>query len=73
MLRLFWYTAQKTQYFASDDVDGNIIYQDINNNQQNWSCNGTGSYNLWADEGYTSCSDFVNNSVDLPANVERED
>lgn len=26
LFRLFWYVAQKTQYFASDDVDGNFEY-----------------------------------------------
>ena len=26
LFRLFWYTAQKTQYYASNDVDGNTTY-----------------------------------------------
>ena len=73
LFRLFWYTAQKTQYWASDDENGNIIYQDLNNNVQNWQCSGTGSLNLWADQGYTSCSNFINNSADLnAATVDRE-
>jgi len=29
LFRLFWYTAQKTQYYASDDVDGNNVYYTI--------------------------------------------
>src|SRR3989338_62964 len=27
LFKLFWYTAQKTQYFASDDSDGNEVYR----------------------------------------------
>ncbi|MBI2452386.1 PQQ-binding-like beta-propeller repeat protein [Candidatus Pacearchaeota archaeon] len=73
LFRLFWYTAQKTQYWASDDVDGNIIYRNLSNNIQNWQCSGTGSLNLWANESYTSCSNFINRSSDLNiSSVEKE-
>ncbi len=73
LFRLFWYTAQKTQYWASDNRNGNAFYRDLNNNAQNWQCSGTGSLNLWAAEGYTSCSNFINNSADLnAATVDRE-
>ena len=29
LFRLFWYTSQKTQYFASDDVNGNSVYVNL--------------------------------------------
>ncbi|MBI2575587.1 hypothetical protein HYV84_00075 [Candidatus Woesearchaeota archaeon] len=45
LFRLFWYTAQKTQYFASDDVDGNSIYIALNGTQYNFSPS------LWQSEG----------------------
>ncbi|HLD15770.1 MAG TPA: FG-GAP-like repeat-containing protein [Candidatus Nanoarchaeia archaeon] len=69
LFRLFWYTAQKTQYWASDDVDGNTIYRELDDTPQNWACSGTGSTNLWRDFGFTSCSDFVNTSVGLTSNT----
>ena len=73
LFRLFWYTAQKTQYWASDDENGNIVYTDINGNTQNWQCSGSGSLNLWRNESYTSCTDFINESADLNINtVEKE-
>ncbi len=37
LFRLFWYTAQKTQYFASDDVDGNDIYVNLSGSTKNFS------------------------------------
>lgn len=37
LFRLFWYTAQKTQYYASDDEDGNSVYYDLNDQQQTFS------------------------------------
>lgn len=37
LFKLFWYTAQKTQYWASDDVNGNNYYVDLENNQQEFS------------------------------------
>jgi hypothetical protein len=37
LFRLFWYTAQKTQYYASDDVDGNSIYHSLDDYQYSFS------------------------------------
>ncbi len=71
LFRLFWYTAQKTQYWASDDKDGNIVYTEIDGDTQNWQCSGTGDLNLWADDGYTSCGDFISSGLDS-SNVEQE-
>ena len=72
LFKLFWYTAQKTQYWASDDKDGNFIYTNLDNNLQNWSCSGSGDNNLWADE-YTLCNDFINDHNDFSKdNVEQE-
>jgi len=61
LFRLFWYTAQKTQYWASDDNDGNMVYEDLDGNQQNWQCEGINNLNLWKDFNYTSCNNFINN------------
>ena len=36
LFRLFWYTAQKTQHFASDDVDGNSVYVNISGATKNF-------------------------------------
>ncbi|MBI2667418.1 VCBS repeat-containing protein [Candidatus Woesearchaeota archaeon] len=73
LFKLFWYTAQKTQYWASDDKNGNTFYTLLNGSTPNWDCSGTGDLNLWKDDGYTSCSDFINNSADLNSNnVEQE-
>ena len=76
LFRLFWYTAQKTQYWASDDNSGNTIYKDLNGNTQNWQCSGGGNLNLWKDFNYTSCNNFTNdhnnlnlNTVDQEANA----
>ncbi len=71
LFRLFWYTAQKTQYWASDDVDANYVYTDLNDVEQSWSCSGNDNLNLWADEGYTSCSDFISTGLN-DSNVEQE-
>jgi len=59
--RLFWYTAQKTQYWASEDSNGNQIYVDLNGNIGNWQCGSSNNLNLWRNESY-SCSYFVNDS-----------
>ena len=76
LFRLFWYTAQKTQYWASDDVNGNTVYTNLNGNTQNWQCSGSGNLNLWKDFNYTSCNNFTNdhnnlnlNTVDQEANA----
>ena len=37
LFRLFWYTAQKAQYFASDNVDGNFIYVNLSDDTKNFS------------------------------------
>jgi hypothetical protein len=71
LFRLFWYTAQKTQYWASDDFPANYTYVELDGDVQNWDCSGTGNLNLWADEGYTSCSSFVSEGLD-GSNVEQE-
>jgi len=63
--RLFWYSAQKTQYWASDDIDGNTYYTLLNGSTPSWSCSGTSSTNLWANEGYTSCSQFISDNINL--------
>lgn len=47
LFRLFWYTAQKTQYFASDDVDGNDVYQMLNGSIYSFSPS------LWGGEQVT--------------------
>ncbi len=43
LFKLFWYTAQKTQYFASDDNDGNDYYRKW------WQITGTNTFSpsLW--------------------------
>ena len=55
LFRLFWYVAQKTQYFASDDVDGNTVYVNISGSQKDFSTS------LWAGDGVT----IINRSSDL--------
>ncbi|MBI4453989.1 hypothetical protein HY636_05075 [Candidatus Woesearchaeota archaeon] len=55
LFKLFWYTAQKTQYFASDDADGNTIYRELGNTTRNHNPS------LWQGESVT----IVNNSADL--------
>ena len=70
LFQLFWYTAQKTQYFASDDADRNFIYRDLNNTVRNWDCSGTGNLNLWRNQ-FTQCTDFTN-ITQLPAQVSQE-
>ncbi|MFC1800450.1 FG-GAP-like repeat-containing protein [Nanoarchaeota archaeon] len=67
LFRLFWYTAQKTQYYASDDVDGNDNYRRIGSSTLlDFSNQG---YNLWSGDGVTIVSsksslsdDDVNNA-----------
>ena len=70
LFRLFWYTAQKTQYFASKDEERNLTYYLLNGTSKTWDCDGTADLNLWKDEGYTSCSNFTT-KAQLPANVSR--
>ena len=73
LFRLFWYTAQKTQYWASDDEDGNTIYRDLDGNTYNWNCSSNTSLNLWSDDGYITCNSFISDNSNLNANtVERE-
>ena len=37
LFRLFWYAAQKTQYYASDDSDGNDLYRTLSGQQLTFS------------------------------------
>ena len=37
LFRLFWYTAQKTQYFATEDVNGDTIYVDLDGTTRQFS------------------------------------
>ena len=70
LFRLFWYTAQKTQYFASDDVDRDFDYTNLNGNTQNWDYNSLTDNNLWKNESYTN-SNFITQSqlaIDDPTN-----
>ena len=53
--RLFWFTAQKTQYFASDDVNGNNFYYNLSNSQKFFSSS------LWTNDNVT----IINLSADL--------
>ena len=69
LFRLFWYTAQKTQYWASDDNDGNTVYTTLSGNQQNWDCSGSGNLNLWKDFNYTSCNNFISDHTTLNQNT----
>ncbi len=47
LFKLFWYTAQKTQYFASDDADGNTTYVNLTGSQKSFSTS------LWQGDGVT--------------------
>ncbi|MBI3027437.1 S8 family serine peptidase [Candidatus Woesearchaeota archaeon] len=71
LFRLFWYTAQKTQYFASDDREQNFTYTKLDGSKGDWQCSGTSSLNLWRNESLTSCSNFTTQSQ-LPSNVAQE-
>lgn len=71
LFRLFWYTAQKTQYFASDDREQNFDYTRLDGSTGDWQCSGTADNNLWKDEGLTSCSDFTT-QAQLQSNVAQE-
>ncbi len=72
LFRLFWYTAQKTQYWASDDVNGNRFYVNLSGNTKSWECGTSSSLNLWKNESY-SCTYFVNESANLNSGtVEKE-
>jgi len=53
LFRLFWYTAQKTQYFASDDVDRDFDYEELDENLQEWDYLTLTNNNLWKEEGLT--------------------
>ena len=55
LFRFFWYTAQKTQYFASDDADGNSIYVNLSNISKPFTIS------LWQGDNVT----IINNSADL--------
>jgi len=50
LFKLFWYTAQKTQFYASDDANGNNKYRK-SGDQILYNLS-----DLWAGEGYTSVS-----------------
>ncbi len=63
--RLFWYTAQKTQYWASDDENANYVWVNLSGSTKNWDCSGFGSMNLWYNDGYYLCSNFINDSSNL--------
>ena len=65
LFRLFWYTAQKTQYWASDDENANYIYVNLTGSTKNWDCSGFGSMNLWSNDGYYFCFNFINESSGL--------
>ena len=59
-LKFFWYTAQKTQYFASDDSDGNSVYVNLSGIQKSFSPS------LWTGDGATmvsSSSDLADDDV----------
>ena len=72
LFRLFWYTAQKTQYWASEGSNGNQIYVDLDEGTRNWQCGTLSNSNLWKDESY-SCSYFVNDSNNVGYNnVEKQ-
>src|SRR3989338_4952486 len=61
LFRLFWYTAQKTQYWASDDENGNRHYVALNGSTIYWECGdglGDVDFDLWADEGL-SCGEII--------------
>jgi len=45
LFKLFWYTAQKTQYYSSDDESGNSFYINLNNDQENFQTS------LWQGDG----------------------
>ena len=52
LFKLFWYSAQKTQHFASDDVNGNNLLKF--ENEDFYRCFGPDCANydyLWEDEG----------------------
>ncbi|MBS3128055.1 hypothetical protein J4410_02830, partial [Candidatus Woesearchaeota archaeon] len=70
--KLFWYTAQKTQYFASDDVERDFMYTELSGTQRNWDCSGSGYLNLWRDQ-FTSCGQFTTTAqLGAPGGVEQE-
>ncbi len=71
--RLFWYTAQKTQYWASDDSDGNRHYVALNGSTIFWDCGDSGGeFDLWEDEAL-GCGDMVIYESDLDeTTVEQE-
>jgi len=55
LFKLFWYTAQKSQYWASDDNDGNSVYSNLSGNQKSFSTS------LWQNEGVS----IIDRNVDL--------
>ena len=72
LFKLFWYTAQKTQYYASRSEgvlslqDGNMTYQTINGDTDHFRVslwNG----DLWNNEAVT----IIGNPADIPANLEK--
>lgn len=60
LFRLFWYTAQKTQYYASDDYNGNSVYYDLNDQQQSFTSS------LWQGEDV----DIISGTADVADNLD---
>jgi len=56
--RLLWFTAQKTQYFASDEKEQDFSYKEIDLTSHSWDNSGSGDKNLWKNE-YISSDDFI--------------
>ncbi len=54
LFKLFWYTAQKTQFFASDDYDGNNYYVYVNGSTQTFNQN-----EIWGS------TEIISNNEDL--------
>src|SRR3989338_8276530 len=62
LFKLFWYTSQKTQYFASDNTNGNSIYVNrtiIGDNNKKFPVS------LWSTDNFT----IINESQNVPANT----
>lgn len=52
LFKLFWYTAQKTQYFASDDYDGNNYFAKEDGTTYYFPGDSSSTYAyLWTSEG----------------------
>ena len=64
LFKLFWYTAQKTQYYASDDVDGNIFYRKKSDSVTKYYF----SFFLWSGDGVTIVDDkgYIEDNTGFP-------